>query len=74
MLLNLGLLLFFILVFAYILIPPVFMQGPYLDTVRARYHKILGGEWTLRKTLFVEAGAVLIVIGIVTLLTYLSLR
>jgi len=72
MLLNLALLLFCILVFAYILIPPAFMSGPYLEAVRYRYRKILGGEWTLRKSLVVEASAVLIVIVLVALLTYLS--
>ena len=72
MLLNLGLLLFCILVFAYILIPPAFMSGPYIETMRYRYRKILGGEWTLRKSIIVEASAVLIVIVLVTILTYLS--
>jgi hypothetical protein len=74
MLLNLGLLLFCILVLAYILIPPAFMPGSYLDTVRTRYRNVLGGQWNLRKTLIIEAAAVLIVILIVTLLTFLSRR
>ena len=74
MLLNIGLLLFCILVFAYILIPPVFMSGPYLETMRNRYRKTLGGVWTLRKSLVLETSAVLIVIILVALLTYLSQR
>jgi hypothetical protein len=74
MLLNLGLLLLFVLIIAYVFIPPLFVQGRYLEIVRARYQKVLGGEWTLRKRLLIEAGAALIVICLIILLTYLSMR
>jgi hypothetical protein len=74
MMMNLGLLLLFVIVFAYVLIPPIFTQGSYLEAVRTRYRKILGGEWTLRRQLIFEAGAALIVICLVLLLTYLTLR
>ncbi len=74
MMMNLGLLLFFVVVFAYILVPPIFKQGSYLDTVRTRYRKILGGEWTRQKHLIVEAGAAGIVIFLVILFTYLTTR
>ncbi len=74
MVMNIGLLLLFVLIFSYILIPPIFTQGSYRDIVRARYRKLLGGEWTRRKYLIVEAGAVLIVICLVIMLTYLAQR
>jgi hypothetical protein len=74
MVMNIGLLLLLILLFSYVLIPPMFKHVSYLGTVRARYRKFLGGEWTRRKHLIVEAGAVLIVICLVTLLTYLTTR
>lgn len=74
MVMNIGLLLLFVLIFFYVLIPPVIAQGSYLDAVRARYRKFLGGEWTRRKHLIIEAGTVLIVICLVMLLTYLTTR
>ena len=74
MLLNLGLLLSLVLVFIYILVPPIFTQRPYFDAVRARYQKIFGGEWTRRKTIAYELGAALIIICLVILLTYLTFQ
>ena len=65
---NMGLLLLIALVLSYVLIPPIFTHGSYLETVRARYRNILGGEWTRQKDLFVEAGTALIVICLVILL------
>ena len=72
MVMNLGILLLVALVFSYVLIPPIFTRGSYLESVRARYPNILGGEWTRQKHLIVEAGAALIVICLVLLLTYLT--
>jgi uncharacterized membrane protein len=74
MLMNMGLLLLIALVFSYVLIPPIFTHGSYLEAVRARYRNILGGEWTRQKHLVVEAGAALIVICLVLLLTFLTSR
>ncbi len=71
---NIGLVILFLLIFSYILIPPILKHEPYLDAVRERYRKILGGEWTRKKSLIVEAGAILIVICLVVLLTYLTAR
>ena len=74
MVMNIGLVLLFLLIFSYVLIPPIFKHESYLDAVRERYRKILGGEWTRKKSLIVEAGAVLIVVSLVILLTYLTAR
>lgn len=54
MVMNIGLVLLFVLIFSYVLIPPIFSQGSYLDAVRSRYSKVFGGEWTRRKNFFVE--------------------
>ncbi len=74
MVMNLGLLLLFVIVLAYVLIPPIFVQGSYHEAVRARYSKILGGEWTRRKHVILEAATALIVICLVVLLTLLASR
>jgi hypothetical protein len=46
---NIGFLLLLIAVMAYILCPPIFMEGPYIQAVRERYTKLLGGTWSRKK-------------------------
>ncbi len=71
MIMNVGLLVVLTIAVAYIMIPPMFMNGRYLGLVRERYERILGGTWSRRKNIAYEIAAALIVICFVILLTWL---
>jgi hypothetical protein len=72
MIMNVGLLLVLMIAVAYIMIPPLFMKGRYLEMVRERYGKVIGGSWTRRKNITFESGAAFIIIFLVIMLTYLA--
>lgn len=72
MVMNIGLLALILLIVIYIVIFALFRKSSYLEAVRMSYSKMLGGEWTTRKRFAVEAGTAIIVIILVSFLTYLA--
>ena len=72
MIMNVGLLLVLMIAVAYIMIPPLFMKGQYLEIVRERFGKALGGSWTRRKNIVFELGVAFLIICLVIMLTFLA--
>ena len=72
MIMNVGLLLILMIALAYIMIPPLFIKGPYLKIVRERYRNIFGESWSRRKNIVLELVVAAIVICLVIILTYLA--
>ena len=72
MIMNIGFLLALMIALTFIMIPPLFVKGRYLDSVRERYQKVLGGIWTRRKNITFELVAAFIIICLIIMLTYLA--
>lgn len=72
MIMNVGLFLICLIALAYIVVPPLFIKGPYLKIVQERYRKIFGENWSRRKAIVLELVVAAIVICFVIILTYLA--
>ncbi len=69
---SIGFLLLLAIVFAYILIPPLFMVGSYFEIIRNRYIRVLGGNWSRTKHILFELGVVLVSVVLIVILSYLA--
>lgn len=72
MIMNIGFILALMIALTFIMIAPLFVKGRYLDSVRERYKKVLGGNWSRRKNIMFELVAAFIIICLVIILTYLA--